>query len=444
MSTGLVFLALLSLTDAPRPPTYHRDIAPVLRRHCQECHRPGQVAPFSLLTYEQARKRAGDLLTVIEDRRMPPWHASTTVGGPFKDARVLSQDERALIASWVEADCPEGEPLPTPPPTETTSDWPLGPPDLVLTVPEPYELGAEGRDEFRVFVVPSGLTEGKWVSAIDFRPGNRKVVHHILSALDTSGRARSLDEDDPKSGYAVFGGFGMLPTAGLGGWAPGKAPRHLPEGVGRWVPAQSDVLIQVHYHKSGKVERDATSIGLYFAKQPIDKQLVPGAIFPPRQGLSLRPNLIIPAGEPRHEVRGSSTIREDVHLLAVVPHMHYLGKDFRMVARRPDGSEQVLIQVDDWNFNWQDTYEFVEPVALPKGTVIDMIAHFDNSAENPFNPAAPPVTVTWGEQTTNEMCIGFLQATYDHEHLDNQPPKRRPLPINGLGPGARFLRRIQP
>src|SRR5262249_18933483 len=159
-------------------PTYSRDVAPILRRHCQDCHRPGQVAPFSLLSYDQARKRAGDLLTVVEEKRMPPWHASTTVGGPFKDARVLDEKEVATLAAWVEAGCPEGLAEQAPPPRPFDSDWPLGTPDLVLTVPEPYRLGSEGRDEFRVFVIPTGLTEGKWVAAVDFRPGNRKVVHH--------------------------------------------------------------------------------------------------------------------------------------------------------------------------------------------------------------------------------------------------------------------------
>ncbi|HWE37609.1 MAG TPA: ascorbate-dependent monooxygenase [Isosphaeraceae bacterium] len=420
-------------------PSYHGEVEPIVRRHCQECHRPGQVAPFSLLTYEQVRKRADDIATVTEARTMPPWHASTTEGGPFRDVRVLSEGEIKTLADWVEAGCPEGDRSKAPPPRTFASDWALGEPDLVLTMPEPYELAAEGKDELRVFVVPTGLAEGRWVAAVDFRPGNRKVVHHVLAAFDATGAARKRDAADPKPGYASLAGFGLPPTAmlagiaraqvgGLGGWAPGKAPHPLPEGVGRYIPSGADILIQAHYHRSGKVERDATSIGLYFAKTPIDKVVHPGAVVPPRRSILARPDLHIPAGDPAYEVRGSLTVRDDSHLFAIVPHMHWLGKDFRLDAIPPDGTSRTLIRVDRWDFNWQDTYEFREPVALPRGTRIELIAHFDNSAANPANPSKPPVAVGWGEQTTDEMCIGFLQMTRDAEHLGNRPPGRSPLP----------------
>ena len=211
---------------------------------------------------------------------MPPWHASTEVGGPFRDARVLSDAEIATIAAWADAGAPEGDAADAPPPPSFSSDWPLGEPDLVLARAEPYTLDAAGRDEFRVFVIPTGLTEGRWVTAVDFKPGNRRVVHHILAAFDTRGQARAMDEADPGPGYGAFGGFGqrpnglpVLPSGGLGGWAPGKAPRPLPEGVGRWLPAGADVMIQVHYHKSGKPESDTPTIGLYFAEGPIEKQV---------------------------------------------------------------------------------------------------------------------------------------------------------------------------
>ena len=272
-------------------------------------------------------------------------------------------------------------------------------------------------------MLPSGLTEGKWFAAVDFKPGNPKVVHHILAAFDVGGRARKLDEADAGPGYKVFGGYGIIPSGSLSGWAPGKRPQYLPDGEGRYLPAGSDVLLQVHYHKSGKVESDPTAIGLYFAKAPVDKQVRGGMVLPPRKNFLSRPDLQIPAGADRHEVTGSTEIPSDVHLTGVTPHMHWIGKDFLLKAIRPDGTTVTLIKIDQWNFNWQGTYDFVKPVALPKGTRVEMVAHFDNSAENPANPSTPPREVGWGEQTTDEMCIGFLQWTLDDEHLHNQPPK---------------------
>jgi hypothetical protein len=336
---------------------------------------------------------------------------------------VLTAAEIATLADWVDAGCPEGSPGDAPLPREWASDWSLGPPDLVLTPDQSYTLSSEGRDELRVYVLASGLTEGKWVAAVDFKPGNPRVVHHILSAYDVGARARKLDEADAGPGYRVFGGYGLIPSGGLSGWAPGKRPQYLPDGIGRYLPAGADVLMQVHYHKSGKAESDRSSVGLYFAKAPVDKQIRGGMVLPPRSGFFSRPDLRIPAGDARYEVAGSLEVPSDVHLTGVSPHMHWLGKDFVLKAVRPDGSEVALIRIDRWNFNWQGTYDFAQPIALPKGTKVEMLAHFDNSAANPANPSSPPQEVRWGEQTTDEMCIGFLQWTLDDEHLDNGPPK---------------------
>ncbi|WP_422929802.1 ascorbate-dependent monooxygenase [Singulisphaera sp. PoT] len=405
-------------------PTYHKDIVPILQKSCQDCQRPGQVAPFSLLTYEQVRKRAGDIASVAEHRTMPPWPVSAKEGGPFRGARVLSEGELTTLSAWAESGAPEGNAADAPPARTWASSWALGEPDLVLKPDKAYTLEAHGDDEMRVFVIPSGLTEDKWVAAVDFQPGNPKVVHHILGAFDIRGAAKKLDEADPAPGYKSFGGFTIIPAGGLSGWAPGKTPIRYDDGIGRYLPANSDVLIQVHYHRSGKAETDATAIGLYFSKAPVDKQLRNGIVLPPRVGILRRPRLQIPAGDANHEVVGTMTVAQDAHLLAITPHMHWLGKDFVLKATKPDGSESTLIRIDDWNFNWQGAYDFVTPIPLPKGTRIDMKAHFDNSTGNPANPNSPPAVVGWGERTTDEMCIGFLQMTYDDEHLNNEPPPR--------------------
>ena len=425
-------------------PTYHKDVASIIRKNCQDCHRPGQVAPFSLMGYDQARKRATDIAHVTGERTMPPWPASTTFGGPFRDQRVLSAADISTLEAWVEAGCPEGDAKDAPPPREFASDWPLGPPDLILTMSEAYELGAEGSDEFRVFVLKTDLPEDRWIKAVDFKPGNRKVVHHIIAGIDTSGRARELDARDKKPGYEALGGFGDgVPLRGfLPIWTPGSRARYQPEGSGYILPSKGDVLIQMHYHKSGKAESDATSVGLYLSDKPLPKQVRTGFLFPeiePEQAMKLaskfqasmatgkRPSLeetfkdvlVIPAGEANYTVKGSSQpgkmmgqpLRRDILLTSVMPHMHWLGRDFTFTAVLPDEAKTriPLIKIDRWNFNWQGTYAFAEPIPLPKGAYFEMEAHFDNSAANPANPSHPPRVVTWGEQTTNEMCIGIYE-----------------------------------
>jgi hypothetical protein len=441
-------------------PTYSKDVAAIIQKNCQDCHRPGQVAPFSLLTFDQARKRASDIAHVTGERTMPPWPASTSFGGPFLDQRVLSQADLDTLRAWVDAGCPEGDPKDAPPPREFSSDWPLGKPDLILTMPEPYSLGAEGNDEFRVFVLRTDLPEDRWIRAVDFKPGNRKVVHHVLSAVDSSGAARVLDEKDPKPGYSSVGGFGdgvrilgFLPI-----WTPGTRPRLSPEGSGYLLPKGGDVLMQMHYHKSGKAETDATQVGLYFSDKPLPRQIRTGFVFPeisPIQGLKLAARaksaqasgkrlsldetledvLIIPPGEANHAVKGTSKsgmgrpLPRDILVTAVMPHMRWLGKDFTFAAVLPDEKQTriPLIRIDRWNFNWQGTYALAEPIRLPKGAYFEVDAHFDNSDANPANPSHPPRLVHWGEQTNDEMCIGIFEFVFA-EGTDATPPRAAGTP----------------
>jgi mono/diheme cytochrome c family protein len=438
-------------------PTYHKDVERILQKNCQQCHRPDQVAPFSLLTYDQARKRASDLVRVTSDRVMPPWPASSSYGGPFRDARVLSGDEIAALRAWAEGGAPEGDNKDAPAPLEFSSAWPLGQPDLVLTNPDPYTVAASGDDDFRVFVLKTNLSEDRWIRAVDFRPGNRNVVHHVIAAVDPSGRGRELDAKDPGPGYYALGGFGngvdirgFLPI-----WTPGALPRFCIEGTGYMLPKGADILIQVHYHKTGKPETDATSVGLYLSKKPLPRQVHTGFVFPNvtiNQAMAAqkkieaakkegrRPSLqellgdvlVIPAGTANYEVKASTkpgaslmgrSLRRDILLTSVMPHMHWLGKDFTFTAVLPDGKTRVpLIKIDHWNFNWQGTYAFKEPIRLPKGSWFEMEAHFDNTDANPSNQSKPAKLVHWGDGTNDEMCIGIYE--WVQVEGDTEPVRR--------------------
>ncbi|MFO0957765.1 MAG: ascorbate-dependent monooxygenase [Isosphaeraceae bacterium] len=352
----------------------------------------------------------------------------------------MSGAEIAVLKAWNEAGCPEGDRADAPPPRSFASDRPMGEPDQVLTKPEPYTLEASGKDDFRVFVLRTNLPQDRYIRAVDFKPGNRTVVHHILAAVDTSGRARELDAAEAGPGYASTGfGDGVPLRSFLPFWTPGSRPREAPEGAGYFLPAGADILLQIHYHKSGKPETDATAIGLYLSDKPLEKRVNIEAVFPtialdkmfaavnkfkedrkagkrPDMDEMLRSIMVIPAGEERYEVKGSTRdaffarpLSRDILVTAVVPHMHWLGTDFVLKAKLPGGDEIPLIKIDQWNFNWQGTYVLEKPVRVPRGAWFEMVAHFDNSDSNPLNPSKPAQTVSWGNQTNDEMCIGVVE-----------------------------------
>ena len=267
-----LLMLLLALTAGFVPvrgagPTYNKDVAPILWKNCAGCHRPGEVGPFSLLTYKDAAKRASDLAEITSERRMPPWKAEPGFG-EFHDERRLSDADIQTIAHWAESGSPEGDSKDLQPVPRFPEGWQLGTPDLVLRISEPFHVPADGRDIYRCFVIPIPIDSDKTVAAVEFRPGNRKVVHHALLFLDSSGAGRKKDEADPGPGYASFGGPGILPTGGLGGWAPGAMPRSLPEGMGKLLRKGSDLVLQIHYHPDGKPETDHSSVGIYFTKKP--------------------------------------------------------------------------------------------------------------------------------------------------------------------------------
>jgi hypothetical protein len=386
---------------AKAEPTFTRDVAPIIFKNCTPCHRPGEIAPFPLVSYLDVKKRARQLRDVTHDRIMPPWKAEPG-WGEFLDARGLTTNEIALIARWVEQGAVEGKTADLPALPKFTDGWQLGTPDLVLKTPEPYNVPAEGRDDYRCFVIPVNLPTDKYVKAIEFRPGNRRIVHHAIFYLDSSGEARRLDAESPGPGYTHFGGPGFPPTGGLGGWAPGVTPRSLPEGVARSLRKGSDLVVQVHFHPSGKPEVEQSSIGLYFAKEAPKKILLP---------ITLGTRQIdIPAGEKDYRVHDSFTLPAEMQIVGIIPHAHYLGKEMKATATLPDGSLKPLLWIKQWDFNWQEQYRYAEPFLLPAGTKIEMDFSYDNSADNPNNPSTPPQRVRFGEQTTNEMAFLWLQA----------------------------------
>ena len=292
------------------------------------------------------------------------------------DAEVI-----ATIQRWADADAPRGNPADLPAIPSFPDDWTLGAPDLVADIGTDFQVPAEGEDVYRCFVIPTDLPNDIYVSGVLYRPGNTRVVHHILSYVDTSGGARKLDAADPQPGYAGFAGPGVETHGDLGGWVPGASYRLMPDGFGRSLPKKADIIVQVHYHPSGKPETDRTKLALYFAKKPVKRTV--------HRAGAWNPTFVLNPSAPnasRIEVKASWKSPVDVIAFACVPHMHLLGRDMTMSLRYPDGRRQDLIRVDDWDFNWQLAYRFAMPMILPKGTILDVVAHYDNTSENPRNP----------------------------------------------------------
>lgn len=375
------------------PVSYATDVASIVQNKCQSCHRPGEVGPFSLLTYDDARKHAGMILEVVDDRRMPPWHADPR-HGDFQNDRSLSATERATLIAWVEQGTPLGDASKLPPPRSFTQGWTIGAPDVVFEIPEPNIVPAQGTVEYVRVRVPTGFKEDVWVQAAEARPEDRSIVHHIivyvLPRTLLPGRRGNFRAD-----------------AHLCGYAPGDMPSVYPEGSAKKVPAGADLLFEIHYTPTGTLKTDRSKVGLIFAKGPVKHQAHTLGIAQER--------FEIPAGADNHEVRSSYVFRDDAHLLSFMPHMHLRGKSFSYRVTFPDGKQETLLSVPAYDFGWQSYYTLAESLAMPKGTRIDCTAHFDNSEGNLFNPD-PSKRVRWGDQTSEEMMIGYI------DYIDDAPP----------------------
>ncbi|MEC5125223.1 cytochrome c [Verrucomicrobiales bacterium BCK34] len=399
MKRALIFTLTAALSPVlAEEVNYSRDIAPVVQANCAGCHREGGGAPFNLTDYESTKRKARTIQRVVEKRYMPPWHA-TNGDIPLVDDRRLTDAQIELFKKWVEAGRPEGDPADLPAPREYPDGWKLGEPDLVLKMADVYELPADGPDIYRSFVIPTGLKKDKYLKAIEFRPSTPSVVHHSLFSVDTKGRARKADLEDPEPGFAEMP-IGEGSGRSIGGWVPGASPRPLPDGLAHHIPAGSDIVLQSHFHLTGKPEKEQSEIALYFDSKPPERhfttiQLPPA--FGAFSGIDLAP------GESETVVTDSFELPVAVRAFGAHPHSHYRGKSLSMTAHLPDGSSIALLDIPDWDMNWQEEYRFTEEVALPAGTRLEAKIVWDNSAGSSDNPVVPPVRVRWGLESYDEM-----------------------------------------
>lgn len=437
------------------PVTYYRDVLPILQAHCQSCHRPGEVGPFSLMSYRQAVNWAPDIKSYTQKRFMPPW--KPTAGVAFHNERRLSDSDIATLARWVDAGTPAGDPATAPPARVFTDGWHLGNPDVVLKPADEFVVGPTGKDRFRCFVLPTNLADDVYVTAVEIRPGNPRVVHHVLLFIDTMRQGRKLEEAekdrkptvsvdalhpepapnpewDKGPGYTVAMGIGFLPQGGLLGWAPGILPRYLPDNAGFLLPKGCDVIMQVHYHRNGRLERDQTQVGLYLAKKPIDRPYAGGVVAGGKGTGPFRLFFSIPPGEEKFKLSGEAWAHKDFTLYSLSPHMHMLGKEIHLTMTPPDGPKQKVISIGEWDYNWQEIYFLKEPIKVKAGTHFELEAIYDNSDKNSMNPFNPPRRITFGEQTFNEMCFVFLGGT-NVEHTSFLG-KNRILPVLSFAPSA--------
>ncbi len=390
-------VTLLDAAELPEAVTWSHDIAPLLRSNCEVCHRPGQVAPFALQTYDQASGWAEMIAEVVEEERMPPWNAHERFDGVFVNERRLKQSEKAKIRRWVADGMPRGNPDEAPKPAEWPEGWTIGEPDAIFSMqtsfetgkalpPEGFEVPREGTVEYMHFTVETDYPEDRWIQAMEVRPGAADVVHHVLITVsdpDGSPLSRARAED----------GIEYLAVA-----VPGDTPSIYPDGYAKKLPKGATLIFQLHYTPNGKERFDRSSLALIFAEEEPYFEVVTNAV--------VNRYFEIPPGAADHELTADLELIEDTGVIALFPHMHTRGKDFRYLARYPDGTEEELL-FTDYDFNWQESYIYPDPKPLPTGTVIECTAHFDNSPANPNNPD-PTDTVRWGDQTWEEMFIGYF------------------------------------
>lgn len=407
-------------------PTFNRDIAPIVFNNCSSCHHEGGAGPFALTDYNQVKSHASEIKTVTSERIMPPWKAQPG-WGDFENYRRLSDAQIKTISAWVEQGTQEGDGTPPAVPVfkdQSDNTWTLGKPDLVYKVAQPFSIPATGPDINRCFVIPANLKEDLYVSAIEIQPSNQRVTHHCIVFLDSSGSARQLDAMDPLEGYAVFGDPGFIPSGGLGSWSAANFERPLPKGVVRVVKKGSDIVLDTHFHPTGKPEVEQTTIGLYLSKEPVEHVVV-------RVSLSKFDFKVSP-GAPNYQIWTGCTMPVDFELLGFSPHSHYLCKEIKAWAIPPNKEAEKLIYIKNFDFNKQAYYQNKKPVEFPKGTKIRAEFVFDNTKNNFANPNNPPRKVFFGPRTVDEMPILWYDVVAKNE-------AERPKLLDFLKKGRQFI-----
>jgi len=403
----LCFLAV-SATAESGGPTFYHDVLPILQNHCQSCHRPGEIAPFPLITYAQAKNWGAAMRADVDARKMPPWFADPCCGR-FSNDPSLSSREREAINRWVQAGTPSGDPRDAPPPARWTEGWNIAPPDLVVEMPEPVKLPAGGDVEYTYEIVPTGFKEGKWVQMSELRPSAREHVHHAVVYVrpPESSWLRSAPVGVPFTASSLHDPHLMHEAHSTTSdlllvYAPGSSPDRWPEGMAKFIPAGSDLVFQMHYTTNGRASSDQSSLGLVFAKHAPEKRVLTLQLANEHDMIPIPPN----TDNYRVEVHG--TLPNDALLLSLFPHMHLRGKKFEYNIVGEDGKRETLLRVN-YDFYWQLSYRLSEPRMLTAGTRLEAVAWYDNSKNNPHNPD-PDSPVEWGDQTYNEMMVGFFDV----------------------------------
>lgn len=414
---ALSFTTLAISQNAPAPaakvvPTFTEHVAPIVFQSCTSCHRPGEAAPFPLLNYADTKKRGKMLQKVVTARYMPPWHPEPG-HGEFKHPLRLSDADVATFDAWVKGGMPEGPADKLPKLPEYPEGWQLGEPDMIVRMLEPFDVPASGRDIYRNFVLPMGLPDDKYITAIEVRPSARSVLHHVLFFVDEERTGQTEEAKDSKPGFGGGGRMLLLPM--VAGWAVGGRPEHLPEGLGIHLKKGADLMIQSHFHPSGKKEKEQTTFGIHFADQPPTRTLV-SIQLPPLFGRFA--NLDIPAGDKDWLLADEFELPCDVDTIKVGGHAHMLCRSMRLSAELPDGKKEPLFLIKDWDFDWQNDYTYAAPVRLPKGSKLKAEIRYDNSKDNKDNPNKPPKRVQWGRETTDEMgSITLVVVPADEKDL---------------------------
>ena len=416
--TGL----LLCGVAASAQTTFYKDISPLAQTACEQCHQPGKVAPMSLITYDDFQAYAEDIQLALEMGTMPPWKPVPGFGD-FRNSFGITDDQRQMILDWISNGMPAGDPADAPPPLPVTdSPWQLGQPDLVLQPSGTYTPPQDVSDTYRCFSMPTGLTSSAYIRASQAVPAMPQEVHHVLLLLDQSGATAAQDGADGQPGYDCYGDLGIGDLSSLqqvlgalvGTWVPGAQVNPLDDGIGILIPAGARVVMQVHYHPNGLPTPDQTVAGFYYSP--------PNSVQHRLLSLPLaNTTFTIPANNPNYEVDASLQVPFFLSgkAILILPHMHLLGQQIAVNMTDPSGNLTPLVRIDDWDFNWQGSYMYSTPIPIAANSVLNVTSFYDNSDDNPRNPNSPIVPVTWGERTTDEMCIALVGIILDNESLLN-------------------------